>query len=310
VVVSIAKKGGAALAVTKGSTGDKNSASVLTLDLVNKRKASGSPDLRVNRLAPGAKIVVDGKLDEEGWQTAVSTGAFVSHSGSEQRKPPLAASARLLWNDEGLLVGFEVTDKDVTGGFKPADQNPDFRAKDAVGITLHPMGPGKQAYELLINPQNLTNAKLKRAPGSAKAPADAGADSGVETTGEARWSANIKSKVVVHGTVDKSDEDKGYTVEVLIPWKSFEGTPQAPAVGDAWRLNLFAIEANAALSWAPLSGGSSDDASHHRVLFTERTAAKGQSVSPSASASSLSSSRPAPSSKPAPTTTATMPGPK
>jgi hypothetical protein len=228
------------------------------------------PLLRVDKLAKEAKITIDGKLDEEAWQTAPSTGPFVDvATGHPNPGSPLGGSARLLWSDEGLYFGFDVRDSDVVGGFKKEDKDPHLWTKDTVEIMIDPDGDGdnKDYYEIQINPQNLVfdshfddyNQPRKEPDGP---------------FGHQEWSAKVKSAVVVNGTLDKpGDQDQGYVVEALIPWKSFHKAKAAPPkVGDEWRINLYAIQNNAGVAWSPILGqGNFHKASRFgRVLFGER----------------------------------------
>jgi hypothetical protein len=60
----------------------------------------------------------------------------------------------------------------------------------------------------------------------------------------------------VQGTLDKDDdEDQGYVVEARIPWSSFDKAKAAPPKpGDAWRLNLYAMQGNSGVGWSPILG--------------------------------------------------------
>ena len=102
--------------------------------------------------------------------------------------------------------------------------------------------------------------------------------------GHQDWSANLKSAVALDGTVDKSDdEDRGYTVEALIPWKSFaKASKLPPDVGSSWRVNFYAMKNNGGVSWSPIMGqGNFHKASRFgRIVWTKPGAA-----TPSSSAS-------------------------
>jgi len=67
----------------------------------------------------------------------------------------------------------------------------------------------------------------------------------------------LKSAVVVRGTLDNhADKDQGYTVEAAIPWSAFaKGAKQLPPKhGDAWRMNLYAMQDNGGVSFSPILG--------------------------------------------------------
>jgi hypothetical protein len=271
VVVGFAKRdaGGATIPVTKGEKDSQERAVVATLDL----GAGGSarvPLLRLDKLEAGVKINIDGKLDEAAWQTAGSAGPFVdTNTGGEAKTSPIQGKARLLWNSDGLFIGVEVADKDVVGGFKKTDKDPQLWTKDTIELMVDPDGNGdnKDYYEIQINPQNLVFDSRFDDYNQPKTEPNG-------PFGHQEWSAAVKSKVVVDGTLDKSDdEDKGYTVEAMIPWKSFDKAKKSPPeLGDTWRLNLYAMQQNSGVSWSPiLKAGNFHKASRFgRVLFAEK----------------------------------------
>jgi hypothetical protein len=271
VVVGIAKKkGGGALAVTKGEKDSQQRALVATLDLTKGGAKSKVPQVRLDKLDAGVKINVDGKLDEAAWQAATPIGPFVDPTtGGDAKASPVQGKARMLWNSEGLFLGVEVTDKDVIGGFKKTDKDPHLWTKDTIELMVDPDGNGdnKDYYEIQINPQNLVFDSRFDDYNQPKKEPDG-------PFGHQDWSSNVKSKVVVDGTIDKSDdEDKGYTVEAMIPWKSFDKAAKTPpALGDTWRMNVYAMQNNSGVSWSPLlKAGNFHKASRFgRVQFAEK----------------------------------------
>jgi hypothetical protein len=106
--------------------------------------------------------------------------------------------------------------------------------------------------------------------------------------------------VVVSGTLDKSDDkDQGYVVEAMIPWKSFTKAKKTPpAIGDAWRLNLFTLQEGAVSAWSPFlaQGNALSGARLGTVRFVE----KGwKPAAPPASASAGPAASGVPRAKPA-----------
>ena len=209
-------------------------------------------ELDALRLAPGAVITVDGRLDEPAWQKANDTGPFVDvGSGRENPGLPTQGHARLLWDDQHLYVGFEVSDHKVHGGWPATAKDPHLWEKDTVEIMLDPDGDGdnKDYYEIQINPQNLvfdTQYDEYNSPnGNGRGP-----------FGHEEWSAKLTSVVVVHGTIDDdSDVDQGYTVEAKIPWASFTKAQHAPPTpGSTWRMNFYAMKNNGGTGWSPILG--------------------------------------------------------
>jgi hypothetical protein len=209
-------------------------------------------ELAVGRLPAGAELTIDGRLDEGAWAKAASTGPFVDvGSGREVPGAATLGTARLLWDDRFLYVGFEVTDKKVHGGWPAGAKDPHLWEKDTVELMIDPDGDGdnKDYYEVQINPQNLvfdTQYDDYNSPnGNGRGP-----------FGHEEWSAGLTSAVQVHGTLDDdSDVDQGYTVEAKLPWASFgkaQKTPPAP--GSTWRMNFYAMKNNGGTAWSPILG--------------------------------------------------------
>jgi hypothetical protein len=228
-----------------------------------KRGASDVPTLEVMKLAAGEKFVIDGKPDDKAWGGAASTGPFVDvGSGKPVPAGSVGGSAKMAWDDDNLYVLVDVKDKDVTGYFTNKEEQPkDFTVtgqpktweRHTAELMIDPDGDGdnKDYYEIQINPQNRGfhsqfDTKNQPAPTGPNGP-----------YGHEDWDPKLKSAVVVHGTLDKhDDEDQGYTIEMQIPWKAFsKGAKQLPPKGgDAWRMNMYAMVDNGGAAWSPILG--------------------------------------------------------
>lgn len=265
-------KGNSRLKIIKGPQLGADGALALTVPIKGGSAAAvwRPPTLRVDRLDKGTTITLDGKLTEPAWETAAKTGAFVNvGTGKADPSQPIQGSARVLWDQKSLYVAFEVKDKDVIGGFDKAAKDPHLWTKDTVEIMIDPDGDGdnKDYYEIQVNPQNLvfdSRFDSYNAPkGGPEGP-----------FGNQDWSAKLKSAVVIDGTLDKSDdEDKGYVVEIAIPWTSFDKAKRTPPeLGDTWRMNFYAMQNNGGVAWSPILGkGNFHKASQFgRVLFAEK----------------------------------------
>ncbi len=228
------------------------------------------PQLRVDKLEPGTRITVDGKLTEPAWATAAQTGSFVNvTNGKPDSKQPVQGSAKLLWDDKALYVAFQVTDKDVASGFKKSVVDAPLWTKDAVQLIVDPDGNGdnRDYYEIVVGPQNAVFDSRYDTYDERKPDA-------VGPFGSQQWSSKLTSAVVVDGTLDKpGDEDKGYTVELSVPWTSFDKAKnKRPALGDTWRVNLYAVQDKAVVGWSPiLKKGNLHKASQFgQLLFAEK----------------------------------------
>ena len=268
-------RGNDRLRIAGGPKDGENRGIVANLQVEGGKRASTIPstrvpELRVDRLDAKTKLTIDGKLDEEAWKTAPSTGAFVDvGTGRPNPKGPIGGSAKLLWDPEALYVAFEVRDSDVTGGFDKGAKDPHLWTKDTVELMIDPDGDGdnKDYYEIQINPQNLVfdshfdsyNQPRKEPDGP---------------FGHQDWSAQLQSAVVVDGSIDDpKSEDRGYVVEAKIPWKAFHKAKQAPPeVGQRWRMNLYAMQNNGGVGWSPILGqGNFHRASRFgKVLWAEQ----------------------------------------
>ncbi|WP_437927029.1 carbohydrate-binding family 9-like protein [Sorangium sp. So ce291] len=221
-------------------------------DAGQTRQPAAVKELAVRKLAPGAAIAIDGRLDEPAWQAAARTGPFVNvGTGREDRSLPTQGEARLLWDEAFLYVGFDVSDGTITGGFPQGARDPHLWERDTVEVMIDPDGDGdnKDYYEIQISPQNLvfdSQFDDYNAPrGGASGP-----------FGHQEWSAGLASAVELRGTIDDdSDEDRGYVVEAKIPWSSFAKARSAPpSPGDAWRMNFYAMQNNGGAAWSPILG--------------------------------------------------------
>ncbi len=307
IVTGIFGKGGR-LNITSGPHDTTKRAIAATLQLTGVHPAVDKhpPTLHVEKLDAATTIKIDGKLDEAAWKTAASTGPFVDvRTGEPNQAFPVNGDAKVLWSDTGMYVGFSIADTDMVGGFKAGEKDPHLWTKDTVEIMVDPDGDGdnKDYYEIQINPQNLVFDSQFDAYNEPKKEPDG-------PFGHQDWSANLKSAVSLDGTVDKSsDEDRGYTVEAFIPWKSFSKAAKLPPeIGSSWRMNFYAMKNNGGVSWSPILGqGNFHKASRFgRVLWTKKGAPEAaSSAAPAASGAApatSSSAKPAASasSKPAP----------
>jgi hypothetical protein len=218
------------------------------------------PLLNANKLAAGDKIVIDGKGDDKVWEVATSTGPFVDvGTGKPNTSFPVNASAKIAWDDTNLYVLFDVSDPDVVGYFTSPDKQPHdwtvagqpkLWTKDTVELMIDPEGDNRDYYEIQINPQNKQFHSQYDSYNQPKTEPDG-------PFGHEDWSAKIRSAVVVHGTIDKTEgeKDKGYTVEAAIPWASLtKAVDHPPKPFETWHLNFYAMKQNAGVAWSPILG--------------------------------------------------------
>lgn len=214
-------------------------------------------------------IRIDGKLDEDAWQQAAVTGPFVNvATGRPVTSNEIGARAKLLYDDEALFFGFEVVDEDLRGGFAPGEPDPHLWLKDTVEIMIDPDGDGDNLdyYEVQVGPQNLVFDSVFDAYNQPKVEPNG-------PFGHQEWSSKLTSAVVLKGTLDDDKEDEGYTVELSIPWSSFDRAKRTPPTSvDAWRMNFYAVQSGSAAAWSPILGqGNFHKASRFgRVRFSAK----------------------------------------
>jgi hypothetical protein len=248
-------KGDARLKIVSGPADSENRGIVVRMKTGVENKPQPHtelPHLRVMKLAKNAKINIDGKLDDEAWKTAAVTGPFVDvGTGNPNTAFPVNGSVKLAWDDANMYLGFQVEDPDVIGGWPKDAKDPHLWEKDTVEIMADPDGDGdnNDYYEIQVNPQNLvfdTQYDSYNTPKTEPA----------GPFGHQDWSAKLKSAVVVDGTLDKAgDKDKGYAVEIAIPWSSFtKAKNHPPKANDEWRMNFYAMKNNSGVAWSPILG--------------------------------------------------------
>ncbi|HSY23782.1 MAG TPA: carbohydrate-binding family 9-like protein [Polyangiaceae bacterium] len=257
-------KGDARLRIISGPNDGDNSAIVgkLKTGVVQQAKEEHTtndvPQLSVPKLAPGAKITVDGKATEAEWATAASTPAFVDvGTGKPNVVFPVNGSAKMMWDDKNLYVLVTVNEAEPYVGFTDAKAQPsDFTAggqpklwtKDTIEMMVDPgpAGDNKTYYELQINPQN----KIFKSQFDALQLPNGGPNG---PFGHEDWDPKLKSAVALQKGAD--GKVSGYTVEAAIPWTAYaKASPQPPNPGDVWRVNFYAMKNNGGVAWSPILG--------------------------------------------------------
>lgn len=228
-----------------------------------ERPSASIPSLD-GRRAVGA-IAVDGRLDEADWRAAAPTTAFVNTMNGSAAQPN--ASAKVLWNDEALYVGFDVGDDFLQNTLTGRDAH--LWGQDCVEIMVDPDGDGQDYFELQVSPTGEifdTHYDSRRVP---------------QPIGHAEWNAQIETRVATRGTPNDDADDQGYSVEIRIPWASFQHGDSAamgtPPEGSTWRLNFYVMDTRRgggqrAVGWsAPLEGDFHVPARFGRVRLSAAT---------------------------------------
>jgi hypothetical protein len=169
-------------------------------------------------------ITVDGKLDELSWKSAVKTAPFRVYDGSSA-PAELETTARIVWDDEYLYVGFEAKDADVYCTYTGRD----VKTWEQDGFEVFTSIAGTSGY--LETDGSPTGATW-----------DGSFTDVLKGPGESYNVTGFQLAGRVSGTVnDPKDKDSGFTGEVRIPLAEIFRGAAKPGEGTQLRLNLFRI---------------------------------------------------------------------
>ena len=198
------------------------------------------------RLDPAPHI--DGRLDDPAWAPSPWSDAFVDIRGADILATDILATdiqedlagpprhrtrIRLGWDDDNLYIAAQLDEPHVQATLTERDaviyHDNDFE------VFIDPDGDNHLYGELEINALGTVWDLLLVRPYRDGGPAvDA-------------WDiAGLGSAVAIDGTLnDPGDHDRGWTVELAIPWKvlgQLAGRACPPAPGDIWRLNFSRVQ--------------------------------------------------------------------
>ena len=204
-----------------------------TLDGDWATMAAITPKGYVCRRANGP-ITIDGRGSSPAWQAAAWTDDFVDIQGNARPAPRFRTRVKMLWDEQNLYVLAEMQEPHVWATI--TEKNKVIFHDNDFEIFIDPDGDHHRYHEFEVNARNtiweLTLPKPYRDGGRPIDPNNV---------------AGLRSAVQVDGTLnDPRDTDKGWTVEVAIPWEGLAektgGRPFPPAVGDRWRVNFSRVQ--------------------------------------------------------------------
>ena len=185
--------------------------------------ASSAPIPRYEVKRARSPITIDGTLDEAAW-TGASPAVKLQFLWDSQTGDKQETRARVVWDAQAFYVGFDADDADINARFEKHD-DPTYQ-DDAVEIFINPDPKQEVVYYgfemnvrgVLYDYLNYNSRTLFK-----------------------RWdSTGVKIATSVRGTMnDRTDTDKGWSLEAAIPWANFEELSRRPPVaGAVWKANF------------------------------------------------------------------------
>ncbi|HLO97271.1 MAG TPA: carbohydrate-binding family 9-like protein [Fimbriimonas sp.] len=177
--------------------------------------------------------ILDGRLDKAPWTSCPWSEDFVDIEGDIRPLPRFRTRMKMFWSSDGLYIGAEMEEPHVWGTLTERDSvifhDNDFE------VFLDPDNDGYAYAELEINALNTVWDLLLIRPYREQG------------RGVDGWDIQgLRTAVHVDGTVnDPSDTDKGWSVEICIPWHALweisKGTVP-PEKGDQWKINFSRVQ--------------------------------------------------------------------
>ena len=204
-------------------------------------------------------IVVDGKLDEAAWTDIPAIKDFWLWFSLSA--PTTHTTARLCYDDAFLYAALDCEDDDVFALYDQRDQN--LWESDVVELFFQPDPENPMYYEFEIAPNNTVFDARMVNSGSG----------GFQRW--ASWNGDIQTAVVVRGTLNEwKDRDKGYTVEIAIPWRAFDEVLHGKTpTGQTWKFSAVRVDFSVTLEKEERSSTANvpDGDIHHKDGYSQLT---------------------------------------
>lgn len=160
------------------------------------------------------KIEIDGKLDENTWQTASIANDFIMFDPDNGKAIPenKRTEVKVLYDNDAIYIGAIMYDDNPEKILREITQRDNFGTSDLFGVFINGFNDGQQDFQFFVNA------------------ADGQADCiTTDTNGEDySWDAVWKSKAVI--------TDKGWVVEMRIPYAALRFSAENK---QTWGLNFF-----------------------------------------------------------------------
>ncbi len=181
----------------------------------------------------GGPIAIDGALDDAAWRDAPWTEDFGDMASGARPEAALRTRVKMLWDDSYLYIAADIAGPHLWAEMTRHDAP--LYQENAFEFFVDPDGDNHEYYEFEINARNTTWDLFLPRPYR---------DGG---QGLSDWEIlGLKSAVRLDGTLnDPSDVDRGWTIEMAVPWFALgeqAHRPAPPHAGDQWRLNFTRVE--------------------------------------------------------------------
>ena len=198
-------------------------------------------------------ITIDGKLNEQSWKNAERLPVEIIHNKARKTTP--GGFGRFTWDADSFYIGFEVIDTDIQAQGDSRDACDIVPPRDVIEIFLDTINDDEHFLELHLNALNAFNDIFIVRP---REDSPLHACLPYKLVFATSWNlASYQTAVQVSGTVNKADdEDKGWTAEIKLPFKSLllPAGQKQPKPGDVWRAQLVVQDGDAEeryLEWSP-----------------------------------------------------------
>ncbi len=177
--------------------------------------------------------LIDGRLDDSAWKNVTWTEQFTDIEGPLKPAPHHETTCAMRWDDHYFYIAARLSEPHVSAFLKERDaviyHDNDFE------VFIDPDGDNHLYYELEINALGTVWDLLLVRPYRDGGPA------------VNAWDIQgLRTAVQVDGTLnDPSDEDRGWSVEIAIPWQVLAqcaGRPSPPEPGHIWRVNFSRVQ--------------------------------------------------------------------
>ncbi len=119
---------------------------VLPLVLAAAVGGDSTPPLHLTEVPPGTSISIDGRLDEEIWQSLPASTTFTVVQPDTMQRPPLETSVRFFYTARGIYIGADMEQPPDTlvERLSPRDQG--YLTRDAFTFNLDTSGEGRYGF--------------------------------------------------------------------------------------------------------------------------------------------------------------------